>query len=138
MATHGYNPIQSDQSLSLPAGDTEYSADMTYVGASNGKQRLLMIAQNAVEVAAAKAISVEFVYATTADPTTNKKTANHIYLLHKTSADDELAYAAGAIMIDFVLPEGLMAAGDHFRLKIVTDADESADDVDVLLVSWGD
>jgi len=138
MATHGYNPIQSDQSLSLPAGDTGYSADMTYVGATNGKQRLLMIAQNAVEIVAAKAISVEFVYATTADPTTNKKTANHIYLIHKTSADAALVYAAGAVMIDMDLPEALMAAGDHFRLKITTDADESDDDVDVLLVSWGD
>ena len=137
MATHGYNPIDSDQSLSLPDG-TSYSDDMTYVGASNGKQRLLMIAQNAVEVAAAQAISIEFVYATTADPTTNKKTANHTYLIHKTSTDAALAYAAGAVMIDFVLPEGLMAAGDHFRLKITTDADESADTVDVLLVSWGD
>jgi len=138
MPTHGYNPIQSDLSVSLPDGNTSYTADMTYVGASNGKQRLLMIAQNAVEIATGLAISVEFVYATTADPTTNKKTAAHIYLLHKTNADDELAYAAGAIMIDFVLPEGLMAAGDHFRLKITTDATETADTVDVLLVSWGD
>ena len=89
-------------------------------------------------MATGQAISIEFVYATTADPTAGKKTANHIYLLHKTSADAELAYAAGAVMIDFVLPEGLMAAGDHFRLKIITDADEAADTVDVLLVSWGD
>ena len=138
MATHGYNPIDSDQSLGLPNATTGYSDDMVYVGASNGKQRLLMIAQNAVEIVTGQAISVEFVYATTADPTTNKKTAAHIYLLHKTSADAELVYAAGAVMIDFVLPEGLMAAGDHFRLKITTDADESADTVDVLLVSWGD
>ena len=138
MATHGYNPIDSDQSLSLPNTTTEYSDDMVYVGASNGKQRLLMIAQNAVEIATEQAISVEFVYGATADPETNKKTANHTYLIHKTSTDDGLAYAAGAVMIDFVLPEGLMAAGDHFRLKITTDADESADTVDVLLVSWGD
>ena len=138
MATHGYNPIQSDLSVSLPDGNTSYTADMTYVGASNGKQRLLMIAQNAVEIIASAALSIEFVYGQTANPTTNAKTANHIYLIHKTSTDAELAYAAGAVMIDFVLPEGLMAAGDHFRLKITTDADESADTVDVLLVSWGD
>jgi len=138
MATHGYNPIDSDQSFALPNARTEYSADMTYVGATNGKQRLLMIAQNAVEVATGDAISIEFVYGATADPTTNKKTANHIYLLHKTIADAGLAYAAGAVMIDMDLPEALMAAGDHFRLKITTDADESDDDVDVLLVSWGD
>ena len=134
MPYHGYKPIQAEEDLSLPNSTTGYSADMTYVGATNGKQRLLMIAQNAVEVATEQAISVEFVYAATEDPTTNKKTANHIYLIHKTSADDGLAYAAGAVMIDMDLPEGLMAAGDHFRFKIITDADESDDDVDVLLV----
>ena len=138
MPYHGYKPIQAEEDLALPNGATGYSEDMTYVGATNGKQRLLMIAQNAVEVASGDAISIEFVYGATADPTTNKKTANHIYLVHKTSADDELAYAAGAVMIDMDLPEALMAAGDHFRLKIITDADESDDDVDVLLVSWGD
>jgi len=138
MARHGYNPIQSDEDFSLPNANTGYSANFTYVGASNGKQRLLVIAQTEVSIATGQAMSIEFMAGSTANPTTGPKAENHIYLQHKTNADGTLTFAIGAVIVDYVLPEGQLDAGDYFRLLFTTDANESSEDVDILLVGWGD
>lgn len=134
MAYHGYNPIQADEDFTLPANATPtYSDDFRYYGATNGRERVLVIAQNAVEVATGQAISIEFCYGSTANPTSGEDEF-HIYLVHKTSADGELTFAAGEVMIDFTLPEGLLDKDDYWRLKFTVDANESADIVDILHV----
>jgi len=140
MARHNYRPIQSDEDFALPNANTGYSADFTMVGNStNGKLRLLVIAQTAVSIATGQALQIEFMAGATANPDVNPKAESHTYLLDKTIADGTLAYSAGEIMVDYVLPEGILVAGDlFFRLLFTTDADESSELVDILLVGWGD
>lgn len=133
MAYHGYNPIQADEDFTLPDATSSYSDDFRFYGNTNGRERVLVIAQNAVEIATGQAFNVEFCFGSTANPTTGLTNA-HLYLVHKTSADDEYSKAAGAVLIDFALPEELLDAGDYWRLKFTTDATETADIVDILHV----
>jgi hypothetical protein len=133
MAYHGYRPIQADEDFTLPDATSSYSDDFRYYGKTNGRERLLIIAQNAVEIATGQAFNIEFCYGSAANPTTGPDDA-HIYLLHKTSADDELTYAAGAVMVDFTLPEELLTADDYWRVKFTATETETADIVDILHV----
>ena len=134
MARHGYLIDQSDEDFALPNATAGYSADFTWVGNINGKMRLLVIAQTAISIASDKLLQVEFMAGASANPTANPKAELHTYLIDKTSADGILAFTAGEIMIDYTIPEGMLDSDDgFFRLLFTTDADESSEDVDILV-----
>lgn len=135
MAFQGHNPDQYQEAMALPNATTGYSTVMTRTGATNHKMRLVVIAHTAVSIASAQAFSIEFMAGSTSTPTANPKAQSHTYLVHKTNADTTLAWAAGAVMVDYTLPEDILATTDtYFRLLFTTDANESSETVDILLL----
>jgi len=135
MSYHGYNPIQAVEDFALPNATTGYSTVMTRTGVTNHKLRLLVIAQTAISIATGQAFSIEFMAGSTSTPTANPKAEMHTYLVHKTSADSTLPWAAGEVMVDYALPESILATTDvYFRFLFTTDANESSELVDILLV----
>jgi len=134
MAYHGYNPIQADEDFALPNATTGYSDDFRYYGATNGRERVLIIAQTAISIAADKYFYIEFMAGSTANPTANPKAESHTELIRHTSADGILAYSAGDVIFDFTLPEELLDAGDYWRLLFTSEGNESSELVDILHV----
>ena len=55
-------------------------------------------------------------------------------MIHKTSADGELAFSAGDLITQIAVPEDLFRAlnYDFAQLKYTTDADESSEKVDAI------
>jgi hypothetical protein len=137
MALHGYTPDQYQEAMALPNATTGYSNDFLWKGATGGKLRLLVIANTAISIATDKILCIEFMAGATANPTVNPKAETHTSFINHTTADGVLTYTAGEIMVDYVLPEGILVSTDlYFRLLFTTDGDESAEKVDILVVGW--
>jgi len=135
---HGYNPDQYDEDFALPDATTGYSDDFVWRGKTNGKIRLLVIAQTAISIATDKYFYVEFMAGSSANPTANPKAEVHTELIRHTSADGVLAWTAGEVMIDYAIPEALLASDDlYFRLLFTTEANESSELCDILVVMDG-
>jgi len=138
----------------LPNATAVDSTAMVYVGGKTGGSLWINVyANTAVTIATGQAFNIEFQSfsadtAASAIPpfsTSNKggmyqasgtaESDAHIYLLHKTSADGELAFAAGDLMCSFGVPEDLMRLLSHTYVQLVytTDANESSETVDAFV-----
>lgn len=135
MSYHGYNPINAAEEQALPNATTGYTTAFQYGGKSAHKQILKVFANTDIAIATGQAISIELVTGSTSTPTGSVNSNSHLYLLHKTSADDAIAADAGDLLCEIGLPEDMMTKDYYYRLKIVTDANESTEKIDVLLVA---
>ena len=62
----------------------------------------------------------------------------HLYLLHRTSSDPELQFAAGDLILEYVIPNWFYEDGvkyDWVQLTYVTDRTDVNETVDALLVA---
>ena len=134
MGHHGKNPIQVQEELALPNATTVNSTAWQYKGPTNYAQILQVYANTDIDIASGQALSIEFVTGATNTPSGALVPATHTYLLHKTATDAAIDLAAGDLICEFALPDGLMTEDYYYRLEIVSDYDESSEKIDVLLV----
>ena len=145
----------------LPNATSVDSTNMAYVGGqTGGKLRIAVYAAEAIAIATGQAFNIElqtFSSDTAASAISPFSNANkgaqaagtsgtshdvaHMYLLHKTSGDDAIAYTKGDLIVDIGLPEPMMAllGHDYVQLVYTTDADESGsnEDVDAFIYESG-
>ena len=134
----------------LPDSGAVDSTSMVYVGGPTGGQQWINVyATTAVTIATGQAFSIElqsYSADTAASAISPFSTSNgggipqasgtsepdaHYYILHKTSADGELAFAAGDLMTQCAIPEDMLRllSHDYVQLVYTTDANESSETV---------
>ncbi len=143
----------------LPSTTSEDSTNMAFVGGkTGGKLRCAVYAKTAISIATGQLLYIELqAYSadTAASATSPFSTANkgaqanigsgtlednaHMYLLHKTTADGQLDFAAGDLIADIGLPEDNLAllSYDYVQLRYETDANESSETVDAFIYERG-
>src|SRR6056297_82752 len=137
-AIHG--TLSDDQTL--PNAQSEDSDNMVnIVGPTKGNLWIDVYAGTDITTATGQAFNIEL-EGYTADTAASatppfSDTDAHYYLLHKTSADGELAFDEGDLITQCAVPEDLLDAQsyDYIQLKYTTDADESSEKVDAF-VYW--
>lgn len=138
----------------LPDSTSEDSTNMVYIGGPTAGQLWINVyANTAITIATAQAFNIELEgyssdTAASATPPFTKTNSGgipqasgtaendaHYYLLHKTSADGELAFDAGDLITQCAIPEDLMRlkSYDYVQLKYTTDANESSEKVDAFV-----
>ena len=155
-ARYGYTIIKElSDAQALPNATTVDSTNMAYVGkGTNYGQVIYVFANTDITIATGQAFSIELesyssdtaasaIAPFSVDNEGGKvaygggtaETNAHIYALHKTIADGELAFSAGDLIAEIPIPEKLLAALGHtyVQLKYTTDADESSEKVDAVL-----
>jgi len=155
-AYYGKNIVgELSDAQALPDATTDDSTEMVYVGnRTNGQLWINVYANTDITIATGQAFNIELeAYSsdTAASATAFFSSGNahgecangdgtdeadaHYYLLHKTSADGELAFSAGDLITQCAIPEDLLnAVGyDWVQLKYTTDADESSEKVDAFV-----
>ena len=145
---YGKTPLgELSDAQALPNATAVDSTNMVYVGGKTGGSLWINVyANTTIVIATAQAFSIEFQSFSTdtaASAISPFSTANkggiyqatgtsedeaHIYLLHKTSTEGELNFAAGDLMCSFGIPEDMLRllSHDYVQLVYTTDADESA------------
>ena len=134
----------------LPDGTAVDSTNMVFVGGPTGGQLWINVyAETAVVIATAQAFSIElqsYSADTAASAISPFSTSNkggipqatgtsepdaHYYLLYKTSADNELAFAAGDLITQCAIPEDMLRllSHDYVQLVYTTDATETSETV---------
>lgn len=143
----------------LPNATAADSTNMVYVGnRTGGRLWIEVYANTAITIATGQAFSIEFqsysadTAASAISPFSKDNESGyvvnsggtsepdaHIYLLHKTSADGELAFSAGDLITQFAIPEDMLNAlgHDYVQLVYTTDADESSEKVDAFVCVKG-
>ena len=133
----------------LPNGTSVDSTNMVYVdGSTNGGLMISVYANNDITIATGALFNIEvetysadtaasarppFTF-TTSSPATKAFQANcHLYILHKTSADGELAFNAGDLMCQYVIPPDQMWTDTYIQLKYTTDGSEQTEKVDAFI-----
>jgi hypothetical protein len=127
---------------------------MVYIGGqTGGKLWIDVYANGTVAIATAQAFYIElqgYSSDTAASATAPFSNANqggiegasgtahsvaHMYLLHKTSADDAIAFSAGDLMAQIAIPEDMfrLLGYDYVQLRYETDANESSEKVDAFV-----
>ena len=151
--------VMLSDSQILPNATSVDSTNMAYVGGpTGGKLRIAVYAAEAIAIADGQAFNIElqtFSSDTAASAISPFSNANdgaqaaggsgtshdvaHMYLLHKTTADDAIAFTAGDLMVDIGLPEPMMAllGHDYVQLVYTTDANESSETVDAFIYESG-
>lgn len=126
---HGKGVVATlSDNVALPNATSGYTTnDYNMIGATNNGLQIVVYANTAISIATGQAINIELVAGASADPTTSPIDNAHVYLLHKTSADNKLDFAAGDLVCSYVLDDLLLADIPYVRLKITTDADESSE-----------
>lgn len=123
----------------LPNAVSVDSTNMAYIGGQSGRGLAVSVyANTAISIATAQLFYIEL-QVWTADVAASAispfKTAGaaednaHLWLLHKTSADGQLDFAAGDLICEYVIPNWFYEDGvkyDYVQLRYETDADESA------------
>ena len=131
---YGYNIDQEmilSDGIALPNATSGDSTNMVNIGGQTGQKLVISVyAKTGVTVATGKAMFIE-IQAFTTDTAASAVSpiANaHVYAIHKTTADAELAIAAGALICEYAIPEQMFANSsyDWVQLLITTDEDLSA------------
>lgn len=134
----------------LPNATVADSTNMVNIGGqSNGALMVSVYANTAISIATGQAFYIELqAYSsdTAASATSPFSTSNsgltgtlednaHMYLLHKTSADDQLDFAAGDLICQIGVPSEWLnkLSYDYIQLVYTTDADESSEKVDAFV-----
>lgn len=138
----------------LPNAGAEDSTNMVEIGGNtDGKLMLSIFANTAITIATTAAFSIEL-QAFTADtaasadsPYSKTNSAGipqasgtitaeaHMYLLHKTSADGELAFDADDLIYECALPDNMLRliSYDFVQLVYTTDGNEESETVDAFI-----
>ena len=124
------SPIDVD---SKPDGTTE---GMIFVEDPNNA-KLFIYANTVITVATAKLLYIELEKYTanthgSATPPFSDADA-HFYPLHKTSADGELAFAAGALIAVIGLDKEFLGSSKYIQLRLQTDDDLSGMKIDAFV-----
>ena len=150
----GELPLSDAQTL--PDSTDDDSTNMVYVGnPTNGQLWINVYANTAITIATGAVFNIELesysdgdtpasaiapftkdnAHGEIANGDGTAETDAHIYLLHKTSADTELAFSAGDLITQCAIPEDMLNAIGHtyVQLKYETDADESSEKVDAFV-----
>ena len=115
----------------LPDEGSGDSTNMVNIGGMTGQKLVISVyAKTDVTVATGKAMFIE-IQGFTADTAASAVSpiANaHVYAIHKTDADDELAIDAGDLVCEYAIPGQMFANNsyDWVQLLITTDEDLSA------------
>ena len=138
MATnnHGHNPIGTfSDAADLPgSATTEYSTAIN-IADLGGQAEIAVYANSAITIATGNLFNIEI--EKSADGTTYVALFDddsHVYLTHKTTADDELAILANAVIGRVGIAKDTMDGYDYIRLAYTVGADQSAGAVDALLI----
>jgi hypothetical protein len=156
--TYGLDPIvQLGDGTALGYGESAVKTNMAEVGKpTNGALWLSVFAKTAISIATVEYLSVELI--SYSDDTigsaiapfntgnnggnvsyggADAETNAHLYLLHKTSGDDELDFAAGDLICDIGIPEATLNAIGHNHIAVSTITDKTApgtdETIDVIL-----
>jgi len=153
MANAYYNKLilaELSDAQTLPASATSVdSTNMVYVdGSTNAGLMISVYANNDITIATGQAFNIEvetfsadtaasarppFTF-TTSSPATKAFQSNcHLYILHKTSADGELAFSAGDLMCQYVIPPDQMWTDTYIQLKYTVDANEASEKIDAFI-----
>jgi len=155
LATSSIVGILSD-AQTLPNATAVDSTNMVDItGPTKGNMWINVYANTAITIATGQAFNIELEgftadTAASATPPFSKDNSElfssvdgggtaesdaHFYLIHKTSADGELAFSAGDLVTQVCIPEDLFRAlsYDFVQLKYTTDADESSEKVDAFV-----
>lgn len=126
---HGHIPVAIlADNVALPSATSEYTTDdYNFIGPTNVGLKIVVYANTAVEIATGQAFNIEIMAGSSADPTSGPVAENHVYIVHKTSADGELAWADNALIATYPLDAEFLGTNVYVRLKLTTDANESAD-----------
>jgi hypothetical protein len=138
----------------LPNATAADSTAMVEIGGqTNGNLMLSIFANTAISIATGQAFNIEL-QAFTADTAAsadsfysednlggiNQATGTvnaeaHHYILHKTSGDAQLDFAAGDLIWECALPDNMLRliSYDFVQLVYTTDADESSETVDAFI-----
>lgn len=157
---HGQVPvIQLSDAVELGWGGSPVDTTVMFniAGATNGKLWIYVYANTAITIDTGEYWYIEF-QAFTADTaasadspfsTTNaggivgaSGTLNneaHIYLLHKTSGDGELAFIKGDLICEFGIPDTMcrLVSYDWAQITNITDAADDNSKIDVMIVDRG-
>lgn len=139
----------------LPNATAADSTNMVYVGKqTNGAVWVAVYANTAITIATDKAFSIELqsysadTAASAISPFSKDNDGGnvvasgatsepdaHLYLLHKTSADGELAFSAGDLICEIGISGRMLDAIGHNYVQLVytTDANESSEKVDAFV-----
>jgi len=154
LATSAIVKVLSD-AQTLPSATSVDSTNMVEVGlATKGNLWINVYANTDITIATGQAFNIElegYTADTAASATPPFSVDNggmatsvngggtaesdaHFYLLHKTSADGELAFSAGDLITQIAVPEDLFRAlsYDFAQLKYTTDVNESSEKVDAI------
>lgn len=104
-----------------------------YIGKNPGLFRLEARAKTALTILTTGLLNIE-VFHGPAGACVVPIAGTHQYLAHKTSADDEKVYAAGALIGSMVFPKEF---GPNFLVKTTVDEDHTTETVDIFLVPVG-
>ena len=154
LATSAIVKVLSDAQTLPNAGSVDSTNMVNIVGATKGNLWINVYANTDITIATAQAFNIELEgytsdTAASATPPFSKDNEGmatskngggtaesdaHMYLLHKTSADGELAFSAGDLIAQCAVPEDLLRAlsYDYVQLKYTTDADEQTEKVDAI------
>ena len=138
----------------LPSGTSGDSTNMVnIVGQTGGHLWIDVYANTAITIATGQAFNIELEgytsdTAASATPPFSKTNSSgrqgasgtaesdaHYYILHKTSADGELAFDQYDLITQCAIPEDLfrLLSYDYVQLKYTTDANESSEKVDAFV-----
>ena len=146
-AYYGIEVIEElSDAQALPSNASVDSTKMAYIGGQTQSGLAISVfANTAIQIAAAQLFYIEL-EVWTADVAGSAlspfKTAGaaednaHLWLLHKTTADGQLDFAAGERILEYVIPNWFYEDGvkyDWLQLRYETDANESSERVDAFL-----
>ena len=118
--------------VSLGNATTVTSSEI-YIGKNPGLFRVEARAKTALTIATDKVFDIE-VFHGAAGACAVPIAGTHQYLAHKTAADNEKVYAAGALIGSMVLPKEF---GPNFLVKTTVDEDHTTETVDIFLAPVG-
>lgn len=111
----------------LPNATTGLSTAVKLNPNTNGRMEIAIYANTDITVPTGSAFSIELLAGSTSSGCSAPIEDAHVYLVHKTSADDELAFSEGDLISRYIVPENL---GDYVQLGYSTDANLSTMKVD--------
>jgi hypothetical protein len=96
---------------------------------TNGRIEIAIYANTDITVATGEAFSIELEAGatSTAASATSPIDDGHVYLVHKTSADDAMTFSEGDLITRYIVPESVE---DYVQLVYATDGDLSTMKVD--------
>jgi len=112
----------------LPDETTGTSTAVKLNPNTNGRVQIDIYANTDIAIATGSAFFAELLAGATAATCVAPITNGHTYIVHKTSADDAIAFDSGDLIASYIVPANL---ANYVQLGYSTDEDLSAQKIDV-------